>query len=601
MNSKCSILIVTIICLATSLHAQHFQYENTDVSESILVQEATIGNERLQNGDEVGVFTEQNLCAGAAVIEDEDQFGIAAWGAERNNDNGFLQGEIMTFRMWDNDQDEELDTRITFINGEQGWEANGFIIITLAAIVIPEIEINQEVLNFEIIAVDEGIDIDLIISNVGRDNLEVENIEIEGEFFSVEFDEALLIEPDEQVSVVVTFSPENAGEAEGVITILSNDPMSEIVQIPLAGLGVDQIRLLPEENVFVVLPMDTVGFEVHMEGLENEEISYLWILNHGENSDTLGTEITQFVSFSELDEFEVFCQIAIRQYSSTVRWNITAEQFYIDSYSPENLMMTFRRDNVIDFNLDVRSIEGVDPEYSWLMTDREQQETNIGLEPEVGYHFDLRGDYILVGSTSYEDVAHSVIWQINVASVLHWWQPHAREFTIPIDSRVAFSVTPANVDSDSLDYQWFVDDTDAGTAVEMYHIFREVGDYAVVAVVHDGAEVDTVRWTVSALDPDNGVNDDPDRLLPTEVTLYPAYPNPFNSTTSIGYFLPRSSDVRLTTYDSAGRWVQTLEEGMNIAGEHMATLYGSDLPTGVYMLRLEAGNIVRSLKLVLLK
>lgn len=90
-------------------------------------------------------------------------------------------------------------------------------------------------------------------------------------------------------------------------------------------------------------------------------------------------------------------------------------------------------------------------------------------------------------------------------------------------------------------------------------------------------------------------------LTPTEVTLYPAAPNPFNSTTSISYFLPRAADVRLTVYDSAGRLVQTLKEGMNIGGEHKATLNGAELPAGVYLMRLEAGGVVYSMKVVLLR
>ena len=74
---------------------------------------------------------------------------------------------------------------------------------------------------------------------------------------------------------------------------------------------------------------------------------------------------------------------------------------------------------------------------------------------------------------------------------------------------------------------------------------------------------------------------DPACPLPTDVTLYPAAPNPFNSTTTIRYSLPRSSDVQLTVYDSAGRLVEALSDGWAEAGNHRAVLHGGELAAGV--------------------
>ena len=118
--------------------------------------------------------------------------------------------------------------------------------------------------------------------------------------------------------------------------------------------------------------------------------------------------------------------------------------------------------------------------------------------------------------------------------------------------------------------------------------------------VHDGVEVDTVVWTVTAFDP-NSVDDDPASLLPSEVTLYPAAPNPFNATTTIRYFLPRSEDVRLTVHDSAGRLVETLSDGWHTSGKQSATLNGTEIAAGVYLLRLEVGAVMQTRKVVLLK
>ena len=162
-------------------------------------------------------------------------------------------------------------------------------------------------------------------------------------------------------------------------------------------------------------------------------------------------------------------------------------------------------------------------------------------------------------------------------------------------------MTPFNPDSDSLEFRWLVNgEVEEDGEDFISYTFDSYGIYTVEAIVHDGAEADTVEWTVTLNDP-NDVFKDPASLIPTEVTLYSAAPNPFNSTTSIRYFLPSSAEVRLNVYNSVGRLVQTLNDGLVQAGHNRTTLQGTDLPAGVYLIRLEAGKAVRSMKVVLLK
>jgi len=117
----------------------HFIYEPTDVSMSILVLGALIGEESLVENDEVGVFTTDELCAGAAIIPDgfpDRQAGIPAFGAVNGMDNGFQNGEQLTFRIWDIDAETEYATNFEIENNiEPIWEANGFIVLRLNAIV----------------------------------------------------------------------------------------------------------------------------------------------------------------------------------------------------------------------------------------------------------------------------------------------------------------------------------------------------------------------------------------------------------------------------------------------------------------------------------
>lgn len=71
-----------------------------------------------------------------------------------------------------------------------------------------------------------------------------------------------------------------------------------------------------------------------------------------------------------------------------------------------------------------------------------------------------------------------------------------------------------------------------------------------------------------------------------------ADPNPFTSSTTIRYELPREGFVNLTVYDMAGRKVETLVSDQQQAGAHQVHLDGRNLASGVYLYRLEVNGQV---------
>lgn len=89
--------------------------------------------------------------------------------------------------------------------------------------------------------------------------------------------------------------------------------------------------------------------------------------------------------------------------------------------------------------------------------------------------------------------------------------------------------------------------------------------------------------------------------LPTEIVLYPNYPNPFNPTTSISYSLPQATSVNLQVFDLTGRLVATLASGMMPAGRHEVSFDASNMASGMYIYRLEAGTYIRHNKMLLVK
>ena len=76
--------------------------------------------------------------------------------------------------------------------------------------------------------------------------------------------------------------------------------------------------------------------------------------------------------------------------------------------------------------------------------------------------------------------------------------------------------------------------------------------------------------------------------MPKRVALRGAAPNPFRSSTEIVYALPQRTDVTLAVYDLMGRRVATLASGSRGTGVHRARLSSTSLPSGAYVVRLQA-------------
>ncbi len=99
--------------------------------------------------------------------------------------------------------------------------------------------------------------------------------------------------------------------------------------------------------------------------------------------------------------------------------------------------------------------------------------------------------------------------------------------------------------------------------------------------------------------PTGGDDDSSDR--PLQFRLGQNFPNPFNPSTVIPFELAESSDVRIAVYDVTGRLVASLVDSRMSAGTHQTTFNATGLPSGVYVVRLEAGGQVLTSKLTLLK
>ena len=90
-------------------------------------------------------------------------------------------------------------------------------------------------------------------------------------------------------------------------------------------------------------------------------------------------------------------------------------------------------------------------------------------------------------------------------------------------------------------------------------------------------------------------------LAPSEFALSAAYPNPFNPSTTMDLSLNEAGYVSVNVYNVMGQMVSTLMSGHMDAGYHSISWDANNMPSGMYLVRVQAGSNVETQKLMLLK
>ena len=79
------------------------------------------------------------------------------------------------------------------------------------------------------------------------------------------------------------------------------------------------------------------------------------------------------------------------------------------------------------------------------------------------------------------------------------------------------------------------------------------------------------------------------------------YPNPFNPSTTITFDIPHSTEVLLKIYNSLGEEITTLVSDRLSAGSYSYEWNASDLPSGVYFYKIQAGDYIKTKKMILIR
>ena len=91
------------------------------------------------------------------------------------------------------------------------------------------------------------------------------------------------------------------------------------------------------------------------------------------------------------------------------------------------------------------------------------------------------------------------------------------------------------------------------------------------------------------------------RLTPQEFMIQSTYPNPFNPTTTIEYSIPQDCIVNLSIYDINGRFIIELENSSKVLGSYKLEWDASNQSSGLYFVKLIAGEYQQTQKLMLIK
>jgi len=379
----------------------------------------------------------------------------------------------------------------------------------------------------------------------------------------------------------------------------------------------------PDTSAVTLWRGEPSTFSIDSIAVANEgEISYSWSLLDLEdlNQQYIGARSPIDVTVDRAGRFSLIGEAFQNGALDSVVWILTVNDIAIARYSPAELNLAVRHGSTVSFSIDsVSAPIGGQIDFQWILRNLDDlSEEYAGAESTAVVEFLYTGFYQVEGAAYRGESSDNVIWTIAVRSaILDFW-PRSLRLSVPPDSSGEFGVIPFNPESDSLSYRWEVDGDSVGSdstvALRFAWDDRRIGNppHLVSAIVMDGAEGDTVRWEVTVQDPNTTPPTPPSieggEVSPSTFGIVSVSPNPFNSTTTIRYMTSGDAyPTRLSLHDLTGREVARLvderaqQSPPSRGGPYAVMFNGRDLPAGIYLVRLQAGERQQVAKVVVVR
>ena len=309
----------------------NWEFVQTDVNMLIIIQDARIDGEQIANGDFVGAFTTDGVCAGYSEFNGQFPLAVSAWQTQNNQNNGFSDGEVIELRMWDTEAGMEIVSEIEHIQGEMDYRAGNFKICTIAGeanqgfngeeiiepggqlevslifapeeggehngtltissddpddpeievelvgvglVPVPDIALSSNEHDFGTLFIGESAAWSFDVLNEGHGVLTVNTVTTVGDHFTDNINEAFSVQPGGSQAVEVTFEPGGVGDFVANIVVSSNDPDEQVVIVRVSGAGEE----IPVPNI--VVDPGAIDFGTIMVGVETNEV--INISNNGD-------------------------------------------------------------------------------------------------------------------------------------------------------------------------------------------------------------------------------------------------------------------------------------------------------------------------------
>ncbi|KQS27706.1 M12 family metallo-peptidase [Dyadobacter sp. Leaf189] len=192
-------------------------------------------------------------------------------------------------------------------------------------------------------------------------------------------------------------------------------------------------------------------------------------------------------------------------------------------------------------------------------------------------------DSLAAGSYTLQTVTTNPAIESNESAPFMVYKPAPALITLAKNS-ASKALLKAN-EGEALTYQWQFNGKDIPGATGSTFSAVAAGNYQVVVSNAGGCRSRSAELTV-ALE------------TPSGITLLQNTPNPVISSTDISFYLPESQEIELDVLNVRGQVVRHVEKGNKQSGWHLATLDAAHLPSGVYIYRLKAGTVTRTVKMV---
>jgi hypothetical protein len=179
--------------------------------------------------------------------------------------------------------------------------------------------------------------------------------------------------------------------------------------------------------------------------------------------------------------------------------------------------------------------------------------------------------------------------------------------TVSQNKAQAFSVSAGNPDGGALTFTWkvngVVDKTGPDSTYSKSFADPHGAAKTVICVFTNVVGLkDSATWSFTITDISTN-----EGAIPTEFALGQNFPNPFNPTTTLRFDLPKEALVTMEIYNIQGIRIRTLLKGESVSAGRHSLMWdgrdenGFDVPSGVYLYRISAGDFHSGKKMTLLK